>query len=278
MEGVGTSAYLGAAALVTDKTILTTAGSILVTESIHQSQQRGELYEVPAANALGTPVSANAIFTLATSFIVECPPENVALPFTAFPALKVDDSGCGDEKGGKWNKWRTYKRTDHEDNYNYEKKDDDKKDGNKKDNNYDDYNKWDQQYNGWKKDLVCPAPKVGEGAKFHSDCEIPQGSFLTFVSGLTTVSVQASISGTVIEAAVPESISGQSYVFVTKTAMTGMIMDGDVIAGPAVLEGELFYQTPNWTHANSFQSLHHHPSLITPLSESELLRYPLYID
>ena len=230
LEGVGTSAYLGAAGLITDKTILTTAGSILVTESIHQSQQRGELYEVPAANALGTPISANAIFTLAASFIVECPATNLALPFTAFPALKVDDSGCGDEKGGKWNKWRNYKRTDDD-----KQKDDEMND----DNKYDDYDKWDQQYNQWKKDLICPAPKVGEGAKFHSDCEIPQGSFLTFVSGLTTISVQASISGTVAEAAVPEAVTGQSYVFITKTAMTGMIMDGDVVAGPAVLEGEM---------------------------------------
>jgi hypothetical protein len=79
---------------------------------------------------------------------------------------------------------------------------------------------------------------VGESIKFHVDIEIAQGSFLTFVSGLTTISVQASISGTVLEAAVPDSISGQSYVFVTKTAMTGMIMDGDILAGPAVLEGE----------------------------------------
>lgn len=232
LEGVGTSAYLGAVGLITDKTILTTAGSILVTEALHTSQQRGELYEVPAANALGTPVSANAIFTLAAAFIVECPATNAALPFSAFPALKVDDSGCGDEKGGKWNKWRNYKRTDDD-----KKKHDDMKD----DHTPDDYDKWDQKYNQWKKDLVCPTPTVGEGAKFHSGCEIPQGSFLTFVSGLTTISVQATISGTVAEAAVPESISGQSYVFLTKTAMTGMIMDGDVVAGPAVLEGEMAF-------------------------------------
>lgn len=54
LEGVGTSAYLGAAELLTDKTILTTAASILVTEALHTSQQRGELYQVPAANPLGT--------------------------------------------------------------------------------------------------------------------------------------------------------------------------------------------------------------------------------
>jgi hypothetical protein len=54
LEGVGTSAYLGAASLVSDKTLLTTAASIMVTEALHTSQQRSALYEVPAANALGT--------------------------------------------------------------------------------------------------------------------------------------------------------------------------------------------------------------------------------
>ena len=217
---------------MTDKTILTTAGSILVTEALHTSQQRGELHQVPAANALGTPVSANAIFTLAASFIVECPATNVALPFTAFSALTVDASGCNDDRGGKWNRWRNHKRDDGKNN-------DDKKKYDDQNNNYDDYNKWDQQYNGWKKNLVCPTPKVGEGAKFHAAIEIPQGSFLTFVSGLSVISVGASISGTVIEASVPPSISGQSYVFITKTALSGVIADTDIIAGPAVLEGKL---------------------------------------
>ena len=87
LEGVGTSAYLGAAALVSDKTILTTAGSILVAEALHTSQQRDALKLVPAANPLGTPLGANAVFTLAASFITSCPASNEALPFKAFPTL-----------------------------------------------------------------------------------------------------------------------------------------------------------------------------------------------
>ena len=156
----------------------------------------------------------------------------MALPFTAFPALTVDAGGCGSNNEGGWNKWMGHKQR--------------RTDAMPKKNNYDnmknannDYDKYDQQYNAWKKDLVCPAPKIGEGARFHSACEIPQGSFVTFVSGLTTVSVQATIVGTVVDVAVPDSISGQSYVFITKSAITGMIMDGDVLAGPAVLEGRL---------------------------------------
>ncbi|RMZ89483.1 hypothetical protein DV736_g3285, partial [Chaetothyriales sp. CBS 134916] len=69
LEGVGTSAYLGAAPLVTDKTILTTAASIMVTEALHTSQQRGVVQQVPASNPFGTPLSASAAFTLAASFI-----------------------------------------------------------------------------------------------------------------------------------------------------------------------------------------------------------------
>ena len=108
-----------------------------------------------------------------------------------------------------------------------------------------DVDKYDEQYNGWKKGLVCRAPEVTESAKFRSVCGIPQGSFLTFVSGLTTTSVQATISGTVIEAVVPEGVSGQSYVFVTKTAISGTFVDGDVISGLAVLEGEPFLASSN---------------------------------
>ena len=169
----------------------------------------------------------------------------MALPFTAFPSLSVDASGCGADKGRKWNEWRpSYmsRRTEGEnkdENKGEENKNEDKKGDDKKNEDYyNKYEEYDKEYNGWKKDLVCPQPKVGEGAKFHSDVEIPQGSFLTFVSGVTIISVQASISVNVIEASVPESISGQSYVFVTKTAISGTIADGDIISGPAVLEGE----------------------------------------
>ena len=87
LEGVGTSAYLGGAGLITSKTYLGVAGSILVTESIHTSLQRFNLGEIAPANPYGTALGLNEVYTLAASFIVSCPASNPALPVKAFPAL-----------------------------------------------------------------------------------------------------------------------------------------------------------------------------------------------
>ncbi len=87
LEGVGTSAYLGGAGLITSKTYLGVAGSILVTESIHTSLQRFNLGEIAPANPYGTALGLNEVYTLAASFIVSCPASNPALPVKAFPGL-----------------------------------------------------------------------------------------------------------------------------------------------------------------------------------------------
>ncbi|MCJ1473394.1 hypothetical protein MMC13_002045 [Lambiella insularis] len=87
LEGVGTSAYLGSAGLITDKTYLGVAGSILVTEALHTSLQRFNLGEVAPANPYGTALGLNPVFTLAAGFIVSCPSTNAPLPVKAFPAL-----------------------------------------------------------------------------------------------------------------------------------------------------------------------------------------------
>ena len=80
LEGVGTSAYLGAAGLISDPANLGVAASILVTEALHTSQQRLALGQVPAANPYGTGLGVNAVFTLAAGFITSCPPTNSVLP------------------------------------------------------------------------------------------------------------------------------------------------------------------------------------------------------
>lgn len=87
LEGVGTSAYLGGAGLITSKAYLGVAGSILVTESLHTSVQRFNLGEIAPANPYGTALGLNPVYTLAAAFIKSCPSTNAALPVKAFPTL-----------------------------------------------------------------------------------------------------------------------------------------------------------------------------------------------
>jgi hypothetical protein len=89
IEGVGVSAYLGAAPLVTSKAYLTAAGSILVTEALHQSTTRGAVGEIPMANVFGTPMGINATYSIASAFITACPSTNMALPVAAYPSLAL---------------------------------------------------------------------------------------------------------------------------------------------------------------------------------------------
>ena len=90
LEGVGTSAYTGAAALITDKEYLTPAAAILVTEAKHTSLQRYVLGKIAPDNPYGTPLNPNEVFTLAAAFITKCPSDNYKLPFKAFPTLKAE--------------------------------------------------------------------------------------------------------------------------------------------------------------------------------------------
>lgn len=89
IEGVGVSAYLGAASAITSKAYLTAAGSILVTEALHKSATRGAIGEIPFANVFGTPLGINAVWSIASPFIVSCPETNFALPVKAYPKLAL---------------------------------------------------------------------------------------------------------------------------------------------------------------------------------------------
>ena len=89
LEGVGVTAYLGAAADIMSKTYLTAAGSILTVESRHSSYLRSSLKEVPFPQPFDTPLTFNEVYSLASQFIVSCPPSNPPLPFKAFPLLKL---------------------------------------------------------------------------------------------------------------------------------------------------------------------------------------------
>ncbi|KAF3914712.1 hypothetical protein AA313_de0207246 [Arthrobotrys entomopaga] len=92
LEGVGSSAYLGAAPLITSKTYLSVAGSILVTEALHNAIARSTINEIVPGTPYGTALTANPVFTLAAAFIKSCPSTNQALPFKAFPALNTAQS------------------------------------------------------------------------------------------------------------------------------------------------------------------------------------------
>ncbi|KAH7182558.1 ferritin-like domain-containing protein [Fusarium flagelliforme] len=92
LEGVGVSAYLGAAADIMSKTYLTAAGSILTVEARHSSYIRAGLKQVPFAQPFDAPLTYNEVYSLASGFITSCPKSNPALPVKAFPALTATSS------------------------------------------------------------------------------------------------------------------------------------------------------------------------------------------
>ncbi|KAF1988049.1 hypothetical protein K402DRAFT_374675 [Aulographum hederae CBS 113979] len=89
LEGVGVSAYLGAADSIATKAYLTAAGSILTVEARHSSYLRQGLKTSPFAQPYDAPLDFNMVFTLAAPFIKSCPPGAPTLPFTAFPGIKL---------------------------------------------------------------------------------------------------------------------------------------------------------------------------------------------
>lgn len=87
LEGVGVSAYLGAAAEIMSAAYLTAAGSILTVESRHSSYIRASLDLSPFPSPFDVPLTLDEVYTLAAPFIVSCPTSNVKLPVKAFPTL-----------------------------------------------------------------------------------------------------------------------------------------------------------------------------------------------
>ncbi|CCF50364.1 related to stress response protein rds1p [Ustilago hordei] len=97
LEGIGESAYLGAAQNITNPSTLTAAGSILTVESRHKgtwvksSVQFGDAFP----RDLSTPLNFNQTYSLAAPLITSCPSTNPALPVKAFPAATISGDVCG---------------------------------------------------------------------------------------------------------------------------------------------------------------------------------------
>lgn len=87
LEGVGVSAYMGAAADIISAAYLTAAGLILTVELRYSAYIRASLSESPFPSLFDVPLSLNKVYTLATPFIVSCPSDNPTLPVKAFPML-----------------------------------------------------------------------------------------------------------------------------------------------------------------------------------------------
>lgn len=93
LEGVGVSAYLGAAASIMNGTYLTAAGSILTVEARHSAYLRSYLGEAPAGQPFDNPLDFDEVYTLAAPFITSCPSSNGMLPVKAFPTLTAASTG-----------------------------------------------------------------------------------------------------------------------------------------------------------------------------------------
>ncbi|KAI0144725.1 Ferritin/ribonucleotide reductase [Pestalotiopsis sp. NC0098] len=100
LEGVGVSAYLGAAADIMSKTYLTAAGSILTVEARHSAYLRSKLDKSPFPQAFDAPLTLDEVYTLAAPFITSCPADNPTLPVKAFPSLSLDPSTTTPIKAG----------------------------------------------------------------------------------------------------------------------------------------------------------------------------------
>lgn len=88
LEGVGVSAYLGAAGSIANANYLTAAATILTVEARHNAYMRLVNGESPFPAAYDTPVDPRSIVTLATPFFTGCP-NGSAPAFQGFPALNI---------------------------------------------------------------------------------------------------------------------------------------------------------------------------------------------
>jgi rubrerythrin len=96
LEGVGVSAYLGAAQYIKTPAYLTAAGSILTTESRHAAWVGSAVNKGTAwSGAFDIPLDLDQVYSLAAEFITGCPSTNPTLPVKAFPSLVAGKASPG---------------------------------------------------------------------------------------------------------------------------------------------------------------------------------------
>lgn len=90
LESVGTSAYNGAIAFISNKAYLTVAASILGVEARQAAWINSAVRKSnPWSTAFETPLDMNQVYTMASTFIRSCPSTNPPLPVKAFPLLTI---------------------------------------------------------------------------------------------------------------------------------------------------------------------------------------------
>lgn len=168
MLSTGVAAYLGAAPSISNKDYLAVAGSILVVEAQHETWVKSS-----ADNKDGFPrpfaagLDFDQVYSLAAPFITSCPSSNPALPFKAFPAVTVTNTGT---------------------------------------------------------------LKTGDTVNFKTEKDVG-AKYAAFVSAVGTNFVP--VSGTSGSIKIPEGITGQSYLILTKTKS---VSDSATVAGPAIVD------------------------------------------
>jgi hypothetical protein len=261
------------------------------------------------------PLDANSVFTLASQFIVSCPPSNPPLPFTAFPSLKINAQPCFNEVGiGSSGGFSTESvdyativsdiesATDTATAYISEVTDSASVDTTTEYSTTD-YSTTTAEYvstttdssvaytttdasmtmeaaettttdsaaaytttaASYKRSPIearsfvssCEAPGTGSSIQLIPDFSQSHGIdfsrieivFVTIVSGLEVISIQAVFeSDGSINAIIPSSIGGgQVFIFITIVDISGRsLSDSEILFGPAVFEREFFIHSPHF--------------------------------